>query len=44
MTRLFSFFQRFLNPAISYEEDHLGGLIDLSDAAYCFGLLSQERE
>ncbi|WP_274381751.1 hypothetical protein [Massilia cavernae] len=44
MSRLFAFFQRFLNPGFAPQEDHLGGLIDLSDDAYCLGLLTQDRE
>ena len=44
MTYFLSFFQRFFGTSISAKEDHLGGLIDLSDAAYCLGLLAQENE
>ncbi|WP_267874062.1 hypothetical protein [Massilia polaris] len=44
MTYFFSFFQRLFGASISATEDHLGGPIDLSDAAYCLGLLTQETE
>lgn len=44
MNQLFAFFQRFLNFSFSPQEDHLNGLVDLSDAAYCLGLLSEDRE
>lgn len=44
MTYFLSFFQRLFGTPISPKEDHLGGAIDLSDAAYCLGLLTQEAE
>ncbi|MES2900405.1 MAG: hypothetical protein V4723_11810 [Pseudomonadota bacterium] len=43
MSSIVSWIQRiFGTPALS--EDHLGGAIDLSDAAYCLGLLAQSDE
>lgn len=44
MARLVGFFQRLLGAAVLDEDDHLLGAIDLSDADYCFGLLTQDRE
>ena len=44
MTYFLSFFQRLFGTSISAKEDHLGGAIDLSDVAYCMGLLAQEAE
>lgn len=44
MTYFLSFFQRLFGTSISVKEDHLGGAIDLSDAAYCMGLLTQDTE
>lgn len=44
MTYFLSFFQRLFGTSISAKEDHLGGAIDLSDVAYCMGLLTQETE
>lgn len=44
MTYFLSFFQRLFGKSISAKEDHLGGAIDLSDVAYCMGLLTQEAE
>jgi hypothetical protein len=38
MRALPTFLQRLLGPA---EEDHLTGAVDLSDAAYCFDLLTR---
>lgn len=38
MRALPTFLQRLLGPG---EEDHLTGAIDLSDAAYCFDLLTR---
>lgn len=44
MAYVLSFFQRLFGTSISATEDHLGGLIDLSDAPYCLGLLTQDSE
>lgn len=44
MARFFGFFQRLFGARIRDEDDHLLGAIDLSDSAYCFGLIAQERE
>ena len=44
MTYFLSFFQRLFGTSISAKEDHLAGLVDLSDTAYCLGLLTQEAE
>ncbi|MFD2294247.1 hypothetical protein ACFSQU_06595 [Massilia sp. GCM10020059] len=44
MTYFLAFFHRLFGTSISAKEDHLGGAIDLSDAAYCLGLLTQEAE
>lgn len=44
MTYFLSFLQRLFGTSISAKEDHLGGAIDLSDAAYCMGLLTQDAE
>lgn len=38
MRALPAFLQRYLGPV---EEDHLTGAVDLSDAAYCFDLLTR---
>jgi hypothetical protein len=38
MRALPAFLQRLLGPD---EEDHLRGAVDLSDAAYCFDLLTR---
>lgn len=44
MARLIGFFQRLFGAPALDEEDPLRGAIDLSDSAYCFGLLAQESE
>lgn len=44
MTYFLSFFHRLFGTRISSAEDHLGGPIDLSDATYCLGLLTQDKE
>ena len=44
MNSLFAFFQRLFGAPVSAQEDHLGGPIDLSDAAYCLGLLAPETD
>ena len=44
MTYLLSLFQRLFGKSVPATEDHLGGLIDLSDAPYCLGLLTQDSE
>ena len=44
MSYFLAFFQRLFGTSISAQEDHLGGPIDLSDAPYCLGLLTQDSE
>lgn len=44
MNYFLSLFQRLFGASISVTEDHLSGLIDLSDAPYCLGLLTQDSE
>jgi hypothetical protein len=44
MTCFVSFFRRLFGTSISAKEDHLGGAVDLSDVAYCLGLLAQESD
>jgi hypothetical protein len=41
MRRLLHFFQNLFGAA---PEDHLMGAVDLSDAAYCLGLLSSKDD
>lgn len=44
MTYFLSLYQRLFGTATSAKEDHLGGLIDLSDAPYCLGLLTEDAD
>lgn len=44
MRRLFAYFAGLFGARPLVDDDHLTGAVDLSDAAYCLGLLSRERE
>ena len=44
MRRLFAFLAGLFGPRPSADDDHLTGAVDLSDTAYCLGLLSRDNE
>ena len=44
MNYFLAFFQRLFGTSMSATEDHLGGMIDLSDVPYCLGLLTRDSE
>ncbi|MDM5180575.1 hypothetical protein PO883_25660 [Massilia sp. DJPM01] len=44
MRRLLAYFAGLFGARPLAEDDHLTGAVDLSDAAYCLGLLSHDSE
>lgn len=44
MRRLFAYLASLFGARPAPAEDHLIGAVDLSDTAYCHGLLSRDKE